>query len=84
MIPMVLFLELIHLRFFMFNEKKSIDFLYYLSCLTQEELKKEKKRFYKFKDELEPDYKEVFYYIYDDIFKLSKRAEIIYNKVLQK
>ena len=39
---------------------------------------------YKFKDELEPDYKEVFYYIYDDIFKLSKRAEIIYHKVLQK
>lgn len=81
---MALFSELIHLRFFMFNEKKSMDFLYYLSCLTQDELKKEKKRFYKFKDELEPDYKEVFYYIYDDIFKLSKRAEIIYHKVLQK
>lgn len=61
-----------------------MDFLYYISCLTQDELKKEKNRFYKFKDELEPDYKEVFYYIYDDIFKLSKRAEIIYNKVLRK
>lgn len=67
-----------------FNEKKSIDFLYYLSCLTDEELKKDKKRFYKLKDNLDTDYKEVFYYIYGDIFRLGKRAEIIYKKVLEK
>jgi hypothetical protein len=68
----------------MFNEKKSIDFLYYLACLSEEELKKDKEKFYKLKNELNTDYKEVFYYIYGDIFKLSKRAEIIYKKVLEK
>ncbi len=68
----------------MFNEKKSIDFLYYLACLTEDELKKDKNKFYELKNELNTDYKEVFYYIYGDIFKLSKRAEIIYKKVLEK
>lgn len=68
----------------MFNEKKSIDFLYYLACLTEEELKKDKKKFYELKNELNTDYKEVFHYIYGDIFKLGKRAEIIYKKVLEK
>lgn len=68
----------------MFNDKKSIDFLYYLACLTEEELKKDKENFYKLKNELNTDYKEVFYYIYGDIFRLSKRAEIIYKKVLEK
>ena len=67
-----------------FNEKKSIDFLYYLMCLTKEELEKDRENFYKLKDNLDNDYKEVFYFIYDEIFRLSKRAEIIYKKVLEK
>jgi hypothetical protein len=68
----------------MFDDKKSIDFLYYLASLTDEELKKDKEKFYQLKNELNTDYKEVFYYIYGDIFRLSKRAEIIYKKVLEK
>lgn len=68
----------------MFNEKKSMDFLYYLACLNEDELKKDKVKFYELKNELNTDYKEVFYYIYGDIFHLSKRAEIIYKKVLEK
>ena len=67
-----------------FSEKQSLDFLYYLSCLDQQELEKEKKRFYKYKDQLDTDYKEVFYYIYDELFRLSQRAQIIYKKVLER
>lgn len=68
----------------MFNQKKSEDFLYYLTCLTQQELEKDRKRFYKFKEELDPVYKEVFHYIYDDIFRLTKKAGIIYQRILNK
>lgn len=68
----------------MLTEKKSMDFLYYISLLDEEEFEKDKEKLIVHVRQLPIAYREVYYYITGEAFRISKNAQKIYKKLLEK